>query len=353
MFKLAWIHMKRYFKNPILLLMMGPIPLALILASMLLGGNNESFDANVAFVLESNGTYETQLLKNLQINEKYIYHYDETTALNELKANKVAGVIILPESFSTDLENGQKPSIMLYKTSKAAGTAETELKIEDQINTWLKEYYGLSDFTPTTTSIVYKEQPTDMTVTMFIIMNIYFMFIGASVLAKDVYQLKQQKVLHRTLSTANKDYEIFGGIILAMCLIQGFCFTIVYYIGMFILNVIVPNVFLPLLLMFSMSFVASSLVIFITRIFNHPNLIELSIIMYTLFGFILSLLTLNLFDLGLDAGVAANIAKLFPIYWAFDTALNFTLWPNLLIIFLFGIAFLSAGSFKLKSFIQN
>ena len=91
-----------------------------------------------------------------------------------------------------------------------------------------------------------------MTVTMFIIMNIYFMFIGASVLAKDVYQLKQQKVLHRTLSTANKDYEIFGGIILAMCLIQGFCFTIVYYIGMFILNVIVPNVFLPLLLMFSM-----------------------------------------------------------------------------------------------------
>ena len=236
MFKLAWIHMKRYFKNPILLLMMGPIPLALILASMLLGGNNESFDANVAFVLESNGTYETQLLKNLQINEKYIYHYDETTALNELKANKVAGVIILPESFSTDLENGQKPSIMLYKTSKAAGTAETELKIEDQINTWLKEYYGLSDFTPTTTSIVYKEQPTDMTVTMFIIMNIYFMFIGASVLAKDVYQLKQQKVLHRTLSTANKDYEIFGGIILAMCLIQGFCFTIVYYIGMFILG---------------------------------------------------------------------------------------------------------------------
>lgn len=353
MFKLAWIHVKRYFKNPILLLMMGPIPLALILASMFLGGNNESFDANVAFVLERNRTYENELLKNLQINEKYIYHNDETAALNELKANKVAGVIILPESFSTDLKNGQKPSIILYKTSKAAGTAETELKIEDQINTWLKEYYGLSNFTPITTSIDYKEHPVDMTVTMFVIMNIYFMFIGASVLAKDVYQLKQQKVLHRTLSTANKDYKIFGGIILAMCLIQGFCFTIVYYIGMFILDVTMPNAFLPLLLMFSMSFVASSLVIFITRIFKHSNMIELSLIMYTLVGFILSLTLLSPLDIGLDIDWLTNLAKLFPIYWAFDTALNFELWPNLFIIFLFGMVFLSAGSFKLKNFIQS
>ena len=63
MFKLAWIHMKRYFKNPILLLMMGPIPLALILASMLLGGNNESFDANVAFVLEVTERMKRNFLK--------------------------------------------------------------------------------------------------------------------------------------------------------------------------------------------------------------------------------------------------------------------------------------------------
>ncbi|WP_229098591.1 hypothetical protein [Turicibacter sanguinis] len=101
------------------------------------------------------------------------------------------------------------------------------------------------------------------------------------------------------------------------------------------------------------SFVASSLVIFVTRVVKNPSLIEMSIVMYALVGFILSMLSINLFDFGFEPTLMMNIAKLFPIYWAFDTALNLTLWPNLIIILLFGVAFLSAGSFKLKNFIQN
>lgn len=79
----------------------------------------------------------------------------------------------------------------------------------------------------------------------------------------------------------------------------------------------------------------------------------LLLLLHVLGGFILSLLNIGSSDLGLHASMIVNIAKIFPIYWAFDTALNFELWPNLLIILLFGIAFLSAGSFKLKNFIQH
>ncbi len=353
MFKLALIHLRRYFKNPTLLLMMGPIPLILVLGSILFSGNDNTLLPKIAFVLETDGVYEMQLLENLKMDTQYVYLDDETEALKQLKANDLAGVIYIPESFSTDLKNGQRPSLTIYKTTDTAGTAAIELQVEEQIKTWLKDYYQLGTINPTSTVIAYKEDPVDMTFTMFIIMIIYFMFIGASTLARDVYQLKQQKVLHRTLSTANKDYQIFGGLVLAMCMIQGICFTTIYYIGVLILDVSIPNVLLPLVLMFTMSFVASSLVIFITRMFKHPSMIELSIIMYALVGFIISLLTLNLFDMGIDVGLATNMAKLFPIYWAFDSALNFNLWPNIFIIFLFGMVFLSAGSFKLKNFIQN
>lgn len=351
MLRLAFVHIRRYLKNPILLLMMGPIPLFLVLGSLLFS-DSEQLAPNIAYVLESNGVYETELLKQLGVEDKFIYD-DQASALEGLMANELAGVIIIPKTFSTDLERGVKPQVDILKTTEGAGTAEVEIQIEQQINTWLSDYYNLKPISLVNTQIVYEELPVDMRMTMFIIMIIYFMFIGATSLAKDVYQLKQQKVLHRALSTANKDIEIFGGLILAMCVIQGICFTLVYYLGLMVLDVSMPNPVLPLLLMFSMSFVASSLVIFVTRVVKNPSLIEMSIIMYALVGFILSMLSINLFDFGFEPTLIMNIAKLFPIYWAFDTALNLTLWPNLIIILLFGVAFLSAGSFKLKNFIQN
>lgn len=354
MFKLALIHLQRYFKNPILLLMMGPVPLLLVVGSLFSSdSDNNNLIPKVAFILETKGSYETALLEDLQVEDQYIYLNDKSTALNELKSNELAGVIYIPSSFSEELANGLKPNLTIYKTTNAAGTAETELAVEAKIKSWLKDYYQLEDINPTKTVIESKQNNTDMSFTMFIVMIIYFMFIAAATLARDVQQLKQQKILHRTLSTANKDHQIFGGLVLAMCLVQGICFTIVYYLGTLILDVSIPNVFLPLLLMFTMSFVASSLVIFLTRIFKHPNLLEIVIIMYTLVGFILSILPLDIFNLGISSAFATNIAKLFPIYWAFDAALNFTLWPNLFIIFLFGMVFLSAGSFKLKNFIQS
>lgn len=354
MFRLALIHIRRYVKNPVLLLMMGPIPLILILGSLLFSNDyNLNPNSNIAFVLQNEGPYEIMLLESLQINKQQIYFQDETEGINKLKANELAGVFILPKNFSSDLENGKKPLIEVIKIVEGAGTAETELKIETMINTWLKEYHGLNQSNPIKTTIEYAKTPADMSVTMFLSMVIYFMFIGASTLAKDVYQLKQHKILHRALSTANKDIDIFGGLILAMCLIQGVCFTIVYYLGMLIMDTSIPNPFLPLILMFSMSFVASSLVVFVTRLIKNPAMIELSIIIYALVGFILSLLAIGSSDLGLHSSMIVNIAKIFPIYWAFDTALNFELWPNILIILLFGIAFLSAGSFKLKNFIQH
>ncbi len=354
MFKLALIHIRRYLKNPILLIMMGPIPLVMTLGSLLLsGGDNFDTSSNTAFILKNEGSYETTLVESLQLNENQIYIQDETEAINQLKANELAGVFIIPETFSDDLANGKKPVIEVIKTVEGAGTAETELKVEEVINGWLKDYHGLTQTNPVKTTIEYVEAPADMRFTLFISMVIYFMFIAVTTLAKDVSQLKQQKILHRALSTANKDIQIFGGLVLAMCLIQGICFTIVYYLGMFLLGTSIPNPVLPIVLMFSMSFVASSLVIFVTRIIKNPAMIELSIIMYSLVGFIISMLSISLFDIGLDANIITNIAKIFPIYWAFDTALNFQMWPNIFIILLFGLAFLSAGSFKLKNFIQN
>ena len=352
MFKLALIHLRRYLKNPTLLLMMGPVPLLLVIFSQLTG-TSEAFNPEIALVLNANGPYEQQLVDELNLEDSLVYKGDESTPIEKLKAHQLAGVIVLPETFSSDLDNGKKPHLIRYITENGAGISETEIKIENLINTYLKNYYQLTKQGPIMTTIEVTEDAKAIKFTMFISLIIYFMFIGASTLAKDVHQLKQQKILHRSLSTANKDYELFGGLILAMCLIQGSCFSLIYYLGLYFLQLHMPNPFFPLLLMFSMSFVASSLVIFITRILKQPLLIELSIIVYALVGFIFTLLTLNLFDLGLEASLVDNLAKLFPIYWAFDSALHLTLWPNLFIIALFGLAFLSAGSFKLKNFIQK
>ena len=66
MIRLALVHIRRYLKNPILLLMMGPIPLFLVLGSLFFS-DSDQITPNVAYVLESNGIYEIELLENLGV----------------------------------------------------------------------------------------------------------------------------------------------------------------------------------------------------------------------------------------------------------------------------------------------
>ena len=108
-------------------------------------------------------------------------------------ANELAGVIIIPKTFSTDIEGGVKPQVEILKTTEGAGTAEVEIQIEQQINTWLTDYYNLNPISLITTKIEFKEKPVDMSMTMFIVMIIYFMFIGCHLTRKGCVSIKNNK----------------------------------------------------------------------------------------------------------------------------------------------------------------
>ncbi|MGL4336479.1 MAG: ABC transporter permease [Turicibacter sp.] len=352
MFRLAVIHLRRYIKNPLMMIMMLPLPLGLILSSVSFG-HSEDNRPPVAIVLQESGMYETKLIEALELPEEFVFVEDDTLAISMLVANDLAGIIKLPGDFSQNIENGVKPIVSVIKTSEGAGTFWAENLIEEQTKTWLKESYGLDTTTTINTVVETIEEGQDITLIMFVVMVIYFMFIGATALAKDVGMLKQQRVLSRALSTANKNYQILGGLIIAMCLIEGILFSIVYYIGVMLLDVSISNIFEPLLLVFSMAFVASSFVVFATRIIKNQSMVEMAIVAYALFGFLLCLLTMNMLQIDLNIAWLESVAKLFPMYWAFDTAFNSTLWPNIPIILLFGLLFLTAGSLKLNRFVKN
>ena len=353
--KLAIINLKRYLKTPMIFLMMLPVPLALIFMALNFQGSSDSQSQSttpIAIVMEETGAYESKLADALNMN-KNIFVGDSSEALALLNRNEVSGVFLLDKNFSTDIAKGIKPTVKCYKVQEGGGTLLAESEIETFINDSLEKVLLPDINTKSITTVVeHKDSPSKGKFSTFFLMLCYFMLIAGSTLAQDLVNLRKLKVLKRSLSTANKDFEILGGICLSMFLIQTIMFIIVFFLGKVLLKVDNINVPISLLLITAMSFVSTSLVLFFTRIFKNENLINMSLIVYSLISFMIAMAVQLPIGHSLPKFIE-GIAKLFPLYWCLEIITNEVVFPGIIIMILIGICFFTAGSFRLRDFVKE
>ncbi|RDY28831.1 ABC transporter permease [Romboutsia weinsteinii] len=353
MIKLTFANIKRYIKSPSILLPIVLVPIVMILSVNLVTSKSDKsvYYSKIAIVLNKSGEYEKKLISKLDINDNIFNLEEKDKAINLLKSNEISAVFVLNNDFSKDISNLKKPVIDCIKVSEGGGSLWAESTIEAFINDSIK--YKLDpniDSSLITSKIIPKESDLAGGSVVSVFLICYMMYINASMLCKDLLDLRTSNVLKRMLSTKNTDLDIMFSLFLSIFLLQSAIYMFVILVtSLFVHSYISLTM---VLLILANSFVSTGFIMLITRVCKDEGSISIVSMFYAVIGLGLSFSSL-IPSLDVNVPFLVNLSKLTPFYWVFDAMKHDINFMNFSILILIGLVFVTAGSFRLRDFIKN
>lgn len=350
---LTFINIKRYLKNPMNILFMFCLPLVVMFCIYNFGGSGNV--GSIGVVNNDKGILGEELIAEL--NENYyvnIYEGSIDEALEELKKNEIGELYVLGEEFSETIKSGKKPVVENYKVTSEVGGILALGKVDSFINEKVKEKIapGLEN-SLIKSEVIRKEKNDVEQYKMTVLMICYFLFIGGTTLIEDMIKLKNQKILRRSITTANKDYEILGGMFFAMFTMQAVLSSSAFLSVIFICKISLPSIWVPILLICLTSFIGTSVILVSVRWIKNPSLATMGCVIYSLISFALAMVSMNLMDFEGTPQIVSNISKLFPFHWMVNILETGEVLMGTIILILMGLCFFTAGCFRLRDYVKD
>jgi ABC-2 type transport system permease protein len=356
------VNCKRYFKDIKNIVLMFLLPIACILLTTALSGNNNkaSLGVNVAYVNLDKGSLGKEIMSELGVNS---YFDTKENALRCLKNYDFPAIYVIPEDFSEDIRQNVKPTIESYKLEEGNTTAVFENNLEDKINTLLtyqtlrdKNIIGsVDEIKNNIISLKYNIKDGLLSAGSFfpIVLILYFMLSFSSSFGADLLVLRNGKVLERFLATNNRGYKIMGSIYLSMLLVQTILYSASFTIANFVFKYRFENFGILLLNVVAIGAISISLAVMMGRMFKDPGVVTMVI---TLVSLVLFFTYVGGIDGANGSGVAKllyTVSKFTPLYWAMDSIERSIIFPNIFILILMAFALFSAGSIKFSTFAKK
>lgn len=358
----AFIHFKRMVKSPLvigLMLLMPTIVLGIIGYSF--GKETAHETSNVAFAVEDRGEYGHKFLEKIQANGSKSIYSSKNQALESLKKNQVLAVYIIPESFTEEISKGIKPKIQSFKREEGNGTSFIEATMEEELikltkGRLLSNKGVISEGEEINTTIKVKEetiQGKNQMLYMVVLMISNFIILSANSVGSELIRMKKQKVLFRAITTSNTGYEIMGGLYLGFFLVQAIIYTAVLFIEKAFLGFsfegLLPIIFVNMLLTVLISV---SIGLAVTRVVENESV---SALITNLFGIITTFVSMGATVMAGDnmPQIIKSIGKFTPQYWVINSMDTGALFPNAMILILMAVAVFTAGSFRIRSFVNK
>lgn len=350
---LILVNIKRYLKNPMNILFMFCLPLVVLF--LIYNSDDGGHVGNIGVVNNDKGILGQELIDEL--NENYyvnIYEGNTDEALEDLRKNDIGEIYVLGEDFSETIEKGKKPKVENYKVSSEVGGILAVAKVDSFINEKVKEEVapGLEN-SFIKSEVIRKEKNSTQQYKMTVLMICYFLFIGGTGLTEDMLKLKSQRVLRRSITTPNKDYEILGGIFFGMFSIQALLSSLAFLAVVFLCKISLPSIWIPILLICLSSFIGTSVILASTRWIKNPSLATMGCVVYSLISFVLSMVSMNLIDFEGTPQIVSNISKLFPFHWMANMLETGEVLMGTIILVLMGLCFFTAGCFRLRDYVKD
>lgn len=355
---LTFVNYKRFMKKGTNIFSLLIIPLLTVIGiNYTFSGDRYVDSSSVAFNVGDKGQMGSEMLKELGVS-KNIFINDEKSADKLLEQNDVAAVYCIPEDFSEKIKSGEKPTIESFKREKS-GASSLEVQIDKKVNEKLETQILINkgliknanelNKKLININVDYKKSPLGNTLFLTVYMVIYCIILSSTNIATEMLALRNDKVLLRTLTTANRGYEIIGSFYLAIFLAQISMSIFVIAASKFILgfqlvslHIIFANIILSSLFSLSAALIA-------TRVFNNAAVVSNILTLYSAVSIILS--TFAQASNSNVSIIVKSIAKLTPHYWAIDSITSSKLFPNSIIMLLMTVAMFTAGSIKARSFL--
>jgi ABC-2 type transport system permease protein len=346
------INVKRYLKDPLILIMSFIFPIVMVSGIVISSNGNAK---TIGVIDNDKSEYSENLISNLSENYKTIIYSGEAEEnLDALRNNDVGVLYIIDSSFEKDINNKVVPKIKSYKKQNENGAIMAENTIDKYIKDKLEDNLedGLSgNFVST---LIQKNESMDNTdFNISILMICYFMLIGSSIITADILKLKGWKVLKRTIVTPNSDKQILGGMFLGTFIIQTTLSSLAFIVVSKILSVNNINTLLGILVITLCSLVSTSLVIATTRWIKNPSIASLVLVIFGLISFVIGIVNMNLNEYSNVSLIISRLALISPFYWFIEILSNESLIKAVVVLILISAVFFTCGSFKLRDFVKE
>lgn len=387
-FNIAMLHLKRMLKQKVAVILMLIVPLAVVLVVLsIIGGQKEDneYTYKIAVVNNDIGVEGKTLIDSLKANNRYdIKELNLEDASQRVKTNMMDAAIVIPNTFTESINNGRAPivnvlklpgnntsygavqdinslisqrmlskNIVSYAKAKGANLSSSGLEVQKSMEYQLKNPGMKSSFEAYRNS-----KESSIGNVMAIKFLIIFLMTSLTFVVGDIFDIKTNRTLTRSLSTPSKNSWIIGGLLAAsFILFAAEAFMLISSTAL-IFNIYWGKSILALALICTLLIiVAISFGILASRWIKNSG--QLSIIA-NLIVVPACLISGCMIPRELMPSIFNKIAYFIPQKWALDALNNIAfkdyglldILPQAAILLLFALAFFTAGSRSLRDMVK-
>lgn len=345
---IIWSNVKRLCKNRAVFVSAVFLPMIVLVAVGSFNGDG-SHNGSIFIANKSSGEYSQELIEKL--NTDYSVSLVDEMFLNSEEAKKADMnlVILIDENYDNDIRKSNMPKVTITELSDDIKNRIIAMDVDTFIKGQV-EHIELSKIEGAYIKSEIIESEKFPVGIVFAMMIIYYSFLSTTFITDDMLKLKNQNVLKRAITTANKDFKVLIGLFIGSFIFLGTATAGVFVIAVkatdFLEGVKLFDAVLAALLT-TLVFIA--ITIFIVRWFKNANAISA----------VSSVIGLAFFGLGILGTVGPYISEnldkfkfmsyISPIYWAGEI-MNGNILEGSVILILMAIAIFTTGSYKLRDF---
>ncbi|MGL5151677.1 MAG: ABC transporter permease [Clostridium sp.] len=350
---LTWVNIKRLIKNPQVILMLVVLPVIMI--SFVFGNAGEDVNSKTKINIyseDNDNSTVTNFINDLkeEFEVKIISDKDINEVYGMVEEGELSEVYYLDKTFGERLSNKEIPTIKIIARGENTGDITKKHAINEIIQ---KTITGKTPSYLIDTEIEFNIKENTSQIIMLILMVCYFMLLSGGLIAEDIIQLKDENILKRSITTANKDVEILGGLYLSIFIIQSTLTSVTFIVLAKVNQFKIESVASVIFVMILSSLFSTAVTMAAARWFKTKSSAELSVVIFGLITFVMSMTSLNMELLGDVPEALTNIAKISPFHWMSNILMGENIIFSAIIIILMSLCFFTAGTFRLRDFARD
>lgn len=356
--RLIGFNLKRTLKNKLSIALTFVLPTVVLFGIGFIMGSPSADSRSYYVVNNDSGIYGEQFIKEIS-KDFNIDLIKEDEAVEKLKKKTIAEFYELGPGFSESLKNGQKPQLTAHRREPLQAFSDFEIKsgelLDTLVFTTLVEKssgtklepgsLGKDEINIKLTSEKKTGTGSQVTVNLLISFNL-FAAIG---MCMELFALKSERTLRRSLTTANSPGTVIGAILGGQFIIVALGYSALILIYSLTKDrSLLPQVPVIVVNLFMTTAAALGLSVFVARLVKNERLI----------GVVMQIILVATCFIGgsfmpyemLPKGITF-LSKFTPQYWAIQS-INQGRYEFSLIVLLFAVVLFTAGTLSSRSFAE-
>jgi len=346
---LTWFHLKRIVLNSWgFLLMTLVFPLITISGFLFIMGSDSSLMTEQANAVINHSNYVAEEIKP-HLDESFQEYFveDAEEAFRQLDQIEVSMVYEIPSGFPHTNETIQVHSIH-GENRDSMFEADFLSVLTDSL---LNEVYAEADIQFESNEVAepkiessFVNLNNNMSFVLF--MMLFFMGYSTGFIGGDLAKMRKEELLTRSIVSNTYSWQILGSVLGAYMVYNVLSGLVIVLLSSGLFDIPITNLGLIFGLILSMALFVSGLTMLLFRIFKNETLIQM-------IGFLgmMILAFVPLFTQSIET--IAFLQYVSPFYWVFESLDTGQIFPNVLIIALYGLVLFTAGSFKVERLVQD